>query len=138
LSHSSKDKDLAFLVKTALELLGVSVYIDWLDAGLPSEVSQETARILREKIEANGLFLLLATNNAAESKWVPWELGFADGRKRESSVAILEVRRDSETFMGNEYYALYQRITVPGIQTAVYESHIGASHRSVDAKAWMS
>lgn len=138
LSHSSRDKDLAFLVKVALEALGISVYIDWLDAGLPNEVSVETARVLREKIETNRFFLLLATNNAADSRWVPWELGFADGRKGESSVAIIEINRDGETFRGSEYFGLYQKLTLPGVTVPMYEHHTGASSRSVDAKSWLS
>lgn len=137
LSHSSKDKDLAFLVKLVLESMGISVYIDWLDHGLPAEVSAETARILRQKIEANRLFLLLGTNNAVESKWVPWELGYADGKKGEASVAILEVRRDGETFKGCEYFALYQKATLPGVQAPFFESHIGANSRNIEAKAWI-
>jgi hypothetical protein len=138
LSHSSKDKDLALLVKTVLESMGISVYIDWLDAGLPAEVSAETARILRQKIEANRFFLLLGTNNAIDSKWVPWELGYADGKKGETSLAILEVRRDGETFKGCEYFALYQKVTLPGIQAPTLEYHTGANSRNVDAKTWVS
>lgn len=136
LSHSSKDKDLALLVKTVLESMGISVYIDWLDNGLPAEVSAETARALRQKIEANRLFLLLGTNNAIESKWVPWELGYADGKKGETSVAILEVRRDGETFKGCEYFALYQKVTLPGIQAPSFEYHVGANSMNIDAKSW--
>lgn len=139
LSHSSKDGDLALLVKNALEKVNVSVYVDWLDAGLPDTVSSETARILRERIKQNHLLLLLATNNALSSRWVPWELGFADGQNGEQRIAVLEVQRDNETYRGNEYVSLYQklRLPIPSVGMGVYSSGPVPTTRLVEAKEWL-
>lgn len=137
LSHSSKDGDIALLVKTALEKADIEVYVDWLDGGLPDQVSAETARILRERIRQNDLFLLLSTNNAMKSRWVPWELGFADGRNGEQRVAILEARRDNETYQGNEYVELYQKVSLPVPSTGPVRTVYGAAARTTDIKTWL-
>lgn len=139
LSHSSKDSDLALLVKTALESVDVEVYVDWLDAGLPEAVSAATAKILRERIQQNDLLLLLSTNNAMKSRWVPWELGFGDGRNGERRVAILEVQRDNETYQGNEYVELYQKVTFPGAAAGIttFGASGGYKPAPTDIKSWL-
>ncbi len=60
------------------------------------------------------MLLLLATNNALESRWVPWELGYADGKITWSRVAIIEVARNGEKYLGNEYVDFYQKLSLPG------------------------
>lgn len=52
LSHSSKDAEVVLGVKLALEDLGHSVYVDWVeDPQLDrSKATKETARILRERM----------------------------------------------------------------------------------------
>lgn len=140
LSHSSKDADMAIIVKTIIESMDIPVYVDWLDAGLPIGVTANTARILRARIEENDLLLMLCTNNALESRWVPWELGFADGRKGTHRVAVLEARRDGETYRGSEYVDLYTKIRLPGVSSYfVGESrHATASADTVmDLKSWI-
>ena len=56
--------------------------------------------------------MLLATTNARNSKWVPWELGFADEAKGVPQVAILPIADSSGNWEGNEYMGLYQRIII--------------------------
>ena len=133
LSHSSKDKDLALLVKEALESQGTAVYVDWLDDGLPTEITVMTARLIRERINSNNLLLLLAANNALASRSVPWELGYADGVHGEAGVAILPVERNHETYRGNEYVGLYRELTLDGSSST-------AAHRGilVEAKSWLT
>lgn len=110
LSHSHLDHDLIEPTINLLAGVGVNVYVDWKDLTLPAEVSSQTAHRLREKLREAGHFLLLATENALRSRWVPWELGCADGVKRTTEIAVLPVQENQRTWPGNEYVGLYASI----------------------------
>ncbi|EJL6264635.1 toll/interleukin-1 receptor domain-containing protein [Vibrio cholerae] len=109
LSHSSKDSELILGVKSTLEDLGYSVYVDWVDdAQLDrSKVNEATAAILRERMNASKSLFYVTTENAVASKWMPWECGYFDGVKEK--VAILPVKQYSinNEYSGQEYLGLY-------------------------------
>jgi hypothetical protein len=120
LSHSHLDWD---LVKAAINFFashGVSVYVDWLDGGMPAQTSKATAVLLKDHIERHKKFVLLATGNSLSSVWVPWELGIADGLKRDSHMAVLPVVEKGSGFAGNEYVNLYPQIQSTEGKWAVY------------------
>jgi hypothetical protein len=110
LSHSHKDKDIVGHAVRFLKSHGVDVYVDWLDDGMPGRVSGQTALILKAKIKEHEKFVLLATNNSADSKWIPWELGIADGERTLENIASLPVANDNREFRGSEYIQIYPRI----------------------------
>jgi hypothetical protein len=112
LSHSSKDEELVLGALRVLEEHGTSVYIDKKDQQLPPYTSKETARILKDRIRQSHKFVLLASTNSKDSKWVPWELGLADENKELRSVALFPaVDSRSETAWASwEYMGLYDRI----------------------------
>ena len=47
----------------------------------------------------------VATGNAVNSKWCPWELGYFDGKKN-GRCCILPIM-ESQIFQGQEYLGLY-------------------------------
>lgn len=62
--------------------------------------------------------------NARKSKWVPWELGFADEAKGMNNVAILPVADSSGNWEGNEYMGLYQTIEIANDDyAAIFPAH---------------
>ena len=87
---------------------GVSVYVDWADSELPEKPGRETANKIKRVIKTSDLFLLLATDNALNSKWVPWELGVADEAKGTARV-LLAVTEDASS-KGSEYTEIYRRV----------------------------
>lgn len=56
-------------------------YIDEVDPAMPSHTSEETAELLKKRIVECKRFVLLTSPNSKDSRWVPWELGVADGKK---------------------------------------------------------
>jgi hypothetical protein len=126
LSHSHHDADIILPVISFLLTLGVEVYVDWLDTSMPSVTSGETATKLKAKIGECDRFLVLLSENSVGSKWVPWELGYADGVKDINKIALLPVRRNTytpdSTFNGLEYMTLY-----PVIQEGFLDGKILAS-----------
>lgn len=112
LSHSHTDKELAKGLKNYLLSLGIDLYIDWLDASMPKETNRETANKIKNRITQSDHVLVLCTNNAVNSKWVPWEIGVADIQKSPTGVSIIPVVDSSGRFEGNEYLQLYNRVVI--------------------------
>ncbi len=115
LSHSHNDREWIQPTVQLLQRAGVRVYVDWLDEEMPKNVSQETAERLKKKIEDHHKFILLATRNSKESKWVPWELGYADRTKTLDHLAVLPVTAlGGWSFEGTEYVEIYPKIIEDG------------------------
>ena len=112
LSHSIRDAEIILGIKGILEDLGYSVYVDWIDdLGLDrKKVSKETAKKLKERMNASKSLLFVTTENADNSKWMPWECGYFDGIK--GKVAIVPVKKISlsNNYDGQEYLGLYPYI----------------------------
>lgn len=109
LSHSSSDAELIIGIKALLEESGRRVYVDWVDDPEldRSRVTKDTAARLRHRMVQSESLFYVATDNATKSKWMPWELGFFDGLKR-NRVRILPVLASSnQSFDGQEYLGLY-------------------------------
>lgn len=110
LSHSHKDKDIVEQAALFLLSQGIYVYVDWKDASMPPVTSGETANQIKKRIRVCEDFVVLASNNALDSKWVPWELGFADAAKSMANVFIFPVADNDGKWKGSEYFDLYQKI----------------------------
>ncbi len=109
LSHSHKDAALAKGLQVRLRQMGWDVYIDWEDTSMPDRPDAITADKIRRKIVQLDLFLFLATQNSMASRWCPWELGYADGKKVNSAILIVQTSDGRGTY-GNEYLELYRNI----------------------------
>ncbi|SPE56882.1 conserved hypothetical protein [Verrucomicrobia bacterium] len=121
LSHSHKDKE---LIKPAVAFLrshGVKVYVDWMDEGMPDTVSGETAKKLKDRIKQQKKFLVLVTENSKDSRWVPWELGYADPTKGMDHIAAFPVSQNSD-FTHNEYLNIYPKVIVLDGAWKVYQA----------------
>ena len=112
LSHSSKDKEHLPAVISILENHGGRVYVDSEDDRLPTTPHRETAEILRNSVTSCRRFVLFVTTNSKDSRWIPWELGLADGEKGQWPVALFPTAEKSydQKWSETEYLALYQRI----------------------------
>ena len=93
-----------------LKKLGVDVYVDWLDEGMPKTTSGKTAQRLKQKIRENKKFVFLATEGAINSTWCNWELGHGDAAKYINHIAVLPVKNNYSDFSGAEYLQIYPYI----------------------------
>ena len=122
LSHSHEDAKRAKGIIRHFASLGIEVYVDWNDSGMPRVTSRETAEKIKSRIDENRLFMVLATRNALNSKWVPWEIGVADKSKGEAAILIIPVADSSGNFSGSEYLQLYRRVVIAdGGEDGVFE-----------------
>lgn len=81
-----------------------------MDPGMPDRTDATTAHTIRTKIYACPRFVLLASDRALSSRWVPWELGYSDAVKGLSHIAILPVKDTASDYTGNEYLQIYSAI----------------------------
>lgn len=110
LSHSFLDRDEVLGIYRELTALGFSVYVDWLvDSHLDrTNVTKQTAELIRKRLMSSKTLLLAISTNADLSKWMPWELGYVDGNT--NRCAIIPVSKDNRilsTFHRREYLLLY-------------------------------
>jgi hypothetical protein len=112
LSHSSEDDALIPGIKLILENHGALVYTDDEDESLPDNPTPETAAILKSNIKRCPKFVVFVTQNGKNSKWIPWELGLADGIHSSSQVAIFPSAENQfdQNWSEREYLGLYHRI----------------------------
>ncbi|MFZ2277656.1 MAG: toll/interleukin-1 receptor domain-containing protein [Prosthecobacter sp.] len=112
LAHSSADKEDLPNVIGFLERHGARVYIDKADKDLPQKTSTETGLKLKERISQCSKFIVLVTPNSKNSRWIPWELGIADEKKKLQNVALLPDvgNQINPEWPQQEYLGLYPRI----------------------------
>lgn len=110
LCHSHKDQELAKGLQVLLKENGWDLYIDWEDTEMPSTPNKETASKIKKKIKATDWFLFLATTNSTQSRWCPWEIGFADLAKGYEKILIIPTEDDYGNWYGNEYLQLYKKM----------------------------
>jgi hypothetical protein len=113
LSHSYLDKALILGITEYLEQMGYVVYVDWReDTQLSRDnVTKETAALVRTRIMQSDSLFFATTDSAKDSKWMPWELGYMDGKKGKS--AILPIARTvtlGDIYAGQEYLGIYPYI----------------------------
>ena len=116
LSNSSGDAALVTGLKLELEDLGYSVYVDWIEDPKLSRanVTKDTALVLQARMKQCKALLYAFSENAVNSKWMPWELGYFDGIK--GTVAVLPISRTSKSsFQGSEYLGIYFYIQIDTI-----------------------
>jgi hypothetical protein len=93
LSHSLRDEVLIVGLKRELERLHLTVYVDWIeDPALDRQnVSPQTARKLKHRMNSCKALIYATSQNSTKSKWMPWELGYFDAQHGEESVAICPI-----------------------------------------------
>lgn len=112
LSHKHGETEIIEQTISLLNQLGVSVYVDWQDYGIPRTTDGSTAIRIKDKIKENDKFILLATEDAIASKWCNWELGYGDACKYPKNIAVMPITdKEDSNFSGTEYLQIYPVIT---------------------------
>lgn len=130
LSHARLDAELVLGVRNILVNSGKTVYVDWIDDPQldRNHVTAATANALRKRMGQCESLFYVHSNHATQSRWMPWELGYFDGRN--GNVAIVPVLTGGQsTFRGEEFLGLYSYVDVlhPGGPGASLWLHRSAS-----------
>lgn len=116
LSHSYDDARVIDQIYQMLRRRGYRVYVDWIEDGHldRSGVDETTTALLRNRLDRSGSLIYVTSKAAEKSVWMPWELGYMDGRTGLVAVApVLEADEDEE-FPGREYLTLYPYLDLTG------------------------
>jgi len=107
LSHKHDEVEVLEEVIALLKNCGVSIYVDWMDEGMPKTTSGLTAIKLKQKITDCRKFVFLGTEGAITSKWCNWELGFGDAKKYPAHIAVIPIADSAGQYSGSEYLQIY-------------------------------
>ena len=136
LSHSYDDSKTVLGVAKHIELLGLTVYVDWIDDAVLDrhKVTTRTAGVLRERMRSCLSLIYVHSSNSPNSVWMPWELGYFDALKPGYVwILPLVVSSDNE-FTGQEYLGLYPSVEklagLSGQQNLGFEK-VGADRHQV-------
>lgn len=124
LSHSFLDKEAVEGLYLDLTDLGFKVYVDWIvDGDLDrSNVTKQTAELIRSRMKQSKSLVLAISTNATLSKWMPWELGYVDGRTQRCAIIPVSELGSERNFERQEYLKLYPFIKkLPLDNTSIYK-----------------
>lgn len=119
ISHSYLDASEIVGLKTMIEDMGFTTYVDWIeDKQLNrSKVNRETAEVLRKRMSYCKSLFFVTSENSPSSKWMPWELGYFDALKGKVAILpVLEYSKITNEYIGQEYLGLYPYITKDRIE----------------------
>lgn len=143
LSHSFLDQDEVYGIFIELTNQGYKVYVDWIiDSHLDrNTVTKQSAELIRHRMKCSKSLISAISTNSKMSKWMPWELGFVDGKT--SQCALMPVSQDSsgsiKTFKRYEYLLLYpylKNADLRGFGKKAYVINEGRSY--VDLNSWVN
>ncbi len=142
ISHSFMDKQLVEALYRKFEEAGYKVYIDWKEEKLQDRenVSSETARILRERMNRCSGLSYIATGNIVNTKWCPRELGYADGKKNRAAILPI-LNEESNEYEGMEYLGLYPYIDYVKDQNGKFDFWVNDSqikNKYITLRKWLN
>jgi hypothetical protein len=110
MSHSHEEARVIAGVKLIVERhTSLSVYVGWTeDAQMDrSQVTPQTAGLLRQRMRHSRFLLYVTSQASPPSKWMPWELGYFDGLRPDRVGILPIVRTSGDSFTGHEFIGLY-------------------------------
>lgn len=141
LCHGFLDESEVDGIYVELTNLGLEVYVDWIvDPHLDrTNVTKQSAELIRSRMKASKTLLFAISENAAMSKWMPWELGFVDACT--GRCAIFPVSKNivpQKTFKRWEYLLLYPYVKRAAIGTLSEKVFITESQNQyVEITSWV-
>ncbi len=134
LSHGARDRELAQGLVNYLATLGAELYVDWNDSYRQRVTGRESAERVKNAIRENEFFLVLASQNGLNSKWVHWEIGIAEQCKPPSRIAIVPVADPMGEFPAPDYLQLYRSLEIDD-ENRIKLFDVGRS-KQFDMHAW--
>lgn len=102
LSHSYKDVNKLLEIKTMLNSFGINVYIDWVNDRAELQralTNQDTVRVIIERIQSSKALMFIVTEASTNSRWTPWELGYAHALGKRICILQLEEVKDVPVYL---------------------------------------
>lgn len=136
MSQTIRDAEIVFGVYLYLTDCGYKVFCDWIAAPEVdrSEVSPENAAFVRKTMAISDCLMFLDTQQADQSLWMCWELGWFDGSK--GKVCVVPVLQESEEYREREFLGLYPYVVIDALgQLRIKRSSLGRTKSLILAEA---
>lgn len=91
ISHQRKDKDVARAIAHYIEKAGIDVYFDEYDSSINIYDPYSVVTAIKKGICKSTHMLCILSNNAMESKWMPWEIGYGYDRTQLYGLTVKEL-----------------------------------------------
>lgn len=91
ISHQKRDSMAAKMVADYLIDAGVNVYFDEYDDTLDLTNPSSVVAGIKDGLNHSSHLLVLLSQNALQSKWIPWEVGYAYDTKTIISLTLKEI-----------------------------------------------
>lgn len=140
ISHKHGEEGYVGRLRDLLEIYGFEGYVDWEDDEMPREICGETAIKLKERIIASHKFILIATDEAINSKWCNWEIGFGDAHKYIKHMALLPIKKDNDLYRGEEYLQIYPSIQCGNYYEVMHPEYYiqNPDGKKISLKEWLA
>lgn len=91
ISHQRKDKAVAKAIADYIEKAGIDVYFDEYDTSINIYDPYSVVAAIKKGIQKSTHMLCILSNNAMESKWMPWEIGYGYDRTQLYGLTVKEL-----------------------------------------------
>ena len=96
ISHQRNDKAVAKAIADYILTAGIDVYFDEYDTSIDINNPKSVVTSIKNGIRRSTHMLCLLSNNAMQSKWMPWEIGYGYDR---TDLVGLTVKEISESIL---------------------------------------
>lgn len=114
LCHASKDIEEILKLKAYIKYFeNKNAYLCEVDDPQldPSKANKKTAKVLQNRMEHCKELYFIISKNSQKSTWMPWELGYFDGKKESHNIYVYPIIENYESdvydYEGHEYLELY-------------------------------
>lgn len=91
ISHQKRDSSAAKMIADYLIAAGVNVYFDEYDNTLDLTNPTSVVAGIKDGLNHSSHLLVLLSQSALQSKWIPWEVGYAYDTKKIISLTLKEI-----------------------------------------------
>ena len=92
ISHQKNDKDVAKTIANYILRSGLDIYFDEYDASMNRDDPRSVVNAIKNGIRRSTHMLCVLSQNALQSKWMPWEIGYGYDRLHVAGITVKERR----------------------------------------------
>lgn len=93
ISHQRNDKAVAKEIANYISKSGVDIYFDEYDRSINRDEPQSVVNAIKTGIRRSTHMLCILSQNALQSKWMPWEIGYGYDRLQVAGITVREISK---------------------------------------------
>lgn len=95
ISHQRNDKEVAKTIANYISRSGLDIYFDEYDASINRDDPWSVVNAIKKGIQKSTHMLCILSQNALQSKWMPWEIGYGYDRLHVAGITVKEISKDA-------------------------------------------